>query len=384
MAEPSTSTTVSSSLPTTSHTAHQGKGRKRPHHNGNNNWESRRGRPRRHFKNHHQRHHNNNHKRGAPPGAKKQDTSPPSCSVCKLVSTDKVCANKYKCPKCREPYCSVACYKRHKEVCTAAAEAKQATESSSTAASLADNSGPKSKYLLSRDGDNTIVEDPLGLVAKHQKQHGNAGGKGQARQQLEESDDDSLDEGWKITDSMKTTLDKSNWLHSELGDGGLRQIIHKIVHSSNTIQENGRTRQEEELELAKASYPNFELFMDKLLVLSGVLERQRTMLEGGDDGGGTSGTGGGRGVIAGGGNDTVDNANEEELEEWLKQDHTYEELQQMLVLKPLERKVRPKMTESIERSSSSGSASSSEEESSSDDDDDDEDGSDETDSSGDE
>ena len=267
---------------------------------------------------------------------------PPACSVCNLASTETFCANKYKCPKCRAPYCSVACCKQHKENCTAAGEAKPPTK----------EDGPSVSKYLSHGGDASIEEDTLEVTVAH----------GDVERELEEeSDDDSLDEGYKINDSMKTALDRSDWLRNELIDGGLRKIIHKIVHSSNIVQENGRTRQEEELERAKAAYPNFELFIDKLLVLAGVLERQRAV---DDNDGGTS--------TGGGGNDTIGNSDEQALEEWLNEDHTYEELQQSLVLKPIERPPRPKMTQSIERSSDESASSSSEdEESSSESDDDD-------------
>ncbi|XP_063152794.1 zinc finger HIT domain-containing protein 3 [Candoia aspera] len=44
-------------------------------------------------------------------------------------------AAKYRCPSCRERYCSVPCYKKHKEVC--ASRADPATGPASTEASLA-------------------------------------------------------------------------------------------------------------------------------------------------------------------------------------------------------------------------------------------------------
>ena len=40
----------------------------------------------------------------------------PACIVCGETDLSK----KYRCPKCRSPYCSLQCYKSHKGVCTSA------------------------------------------------------------------------------------------------------------------------------------------------------------------------------------------------------------------------------------------------------------------------
>jgi hypothetical protein len=93
------------------------------------------------------------------------------------------------------------------------------------------------------------------------------------RQQRE---DDDLEEGWKITDKMKTAVDASDLLRKELQDGGLRQIIHQVSSVSDTVAHGGKTHQELAFEEAKRNFPNFETFIDKLLVLTGVLERQET------------------------------------------------------------------------------------------------------------
>ena len=44
-----------------------------------------------------------------------------------------------------------------------------------------------------------------------------------------ETDDSGLDElGWRITREMMDRVDSSDWLRSELGDGGLRPMIFEI------------------------------------------------------------------------------------------------------------------------------------------------------------
>ena len=48
----------------------------------------------------------------------------------------------------------------------------------------------------------------------------------------DESDDSDLDDpGWRITCKIMDRVDSSEWLRSELGDGGLRRMIFKIATS---------------------------------------------------------------------------------------------------------------------------------------------------------
>ena len=157
---------------------------------------------------------------------------------------------RYKCPKCRAAYCSVACCKLHKQNnCTLAQPPAQQAK-------------PKSRYLpsdlLQRDPDvNSKVR----------------------RQQLLDDEFDDLDDGWKITADMMNAMDKSDWLHRELADGGLRQIITEIVTASKNVSGNGKTFQSEALSQFQSKFPNFRTFLDKLLVITGVLERQNEEME---------------------------------------------------------------------------------------------------------
>lgn len=205
------------------HSQHyKGRYGKRPRGGGPNNWESRRGRPRRSKQSH------------AAPQTKKKLT----CSQCQEEEP------KYKCPKCRIPYCSIACCRAHKgQGCE---EKKQQMKQET-----------KSKYLPS----DTLLRDPLENAIQRRKQV---------------SEEEDLPEGWKITKEMMDKMDNCDWLRTELEDGGLRQVILQVCDSPNTVAYGQKTHQELAIERAKAKYPNFERFMDKLLVLTGVLERQET------------------------------------------------------------------------------------------------------------
>lgn len=92
----------------------------------------------------------------------------------------------------------------------------------------------------------------------------------------EDDDYEDLDAGWKITEEMMNEIDKSDWLRKELQDGGLRQLIWEICSASKRIthSRNKLTHQEELLHSMSAKHPMFRVFLDKLKVLTGILERQ--------------------------------------------------------------------------------------------------------------
>jgi hypothetical protein len=178
----------------------------------------------------------------------------------------------------------------------------------------------KSKYLPS----DLLMRDPLQNSI-------------QRRRELD-GDEEEFDEGWKITKEMMDSMDSSVWLKRELQDGGLRHIISNIDAASNRVGASGQTGQEVALDEAKSRYPPFQTFVDKLLTLTGIVERQE-----GDE-------------IA--------------LEEWLEF-NAYE--LGPLALKPIPRKSRPVLPPELEDSepedgSSADDESSSEEASDSSDD----------------
>jgi hypothetical protein len=157
--------------------------------------------------------------------------------------------------------------------------------------------------------------------------------------------DEDLDEGWKITKHMMDEMDKSDWLRKELQDGGLRQLIHEVYGSSrNVIRSGGNsasatTYQEEALANLQSQYPNFRIFLEKLKVMTGILERQQ-----------------------------VNEEEEEDLSSWLEYTRTSDDVGP-LALKPLPSRQEfplPPVPEQAASSSEKETSSSSENESSSD------------------
>ena len=169
----------------------------------------------------------------------------PTCAICAAQQP------KYKCPKCRAPYCGIACCRTHKEKGCAAAAAAAATTSTTT---------NKNKYGGEVNASWKQTLDSLDPS------------------DWEEAFED-LDDGWKLTTAMKDALHKSSWLQDELQDQGLRQLLVKVVAASqNTTLSGGsrriQTEQEQLLQQLKESNPAFGAFVDKVMVIAGVLERE--------------------------------------------------------------------------------------------------------------
>ena len=175
---------------------------------------------------------------------------------------------------------------------------------------------------------------------------------------------------------MKNALRKSTWLRNELQDGGLRDMISSVVRSGKKFKKsqnnnnnnrkknhkfsnNSRKQQQQqqhcphphdELAAKRQDNQNFDVFVDKLLVLGDVLERRQGDIIIREDGS-TGGVGGGGGIK---GTDIPPRRNEEELEEWLKRKWVHGDPPQDLTLKPRPRKLKviPKF-EPVDVSSSS-------------------------------
>jgi hypothetical protein len=138
----------------------------------------------------------------------------------------------------------VACCKQHKEVCKGTTTPPTPT--------LLPTTTTKSRYDLSN------LPPP---------QHNS----GSRRYEEDDDDDNSIDEGWKITDDMKEAMDKSKWLHQELqSDGGLRAVLSQMAASS---RDNTSESSQAILQDFQERYPTLRVFLDKLLVSAGVLER---------------------------------------------------------------------------------------------------------------
>ena len=243
-----------------------------------------------------------------------EQTLPPS----KPADTCSVCSGepKYKCPTCRAFYCSVACCRTHKETCSKInKEEKETTKINKET----------SKYVSIDSLPQYFSLKPTFPSRSNRIKRNNDLG------QDDNDDDDSLDEQWKITESMKSNVKRSEWLRNELKDGGLRTLISGIVNTSGSQKHLA-------LKQAKERYPLFQTFLDKLLVLAGVLQRQEEEEE--------------EGEIEG----------KVPMEEYLERD--WQEEPPMLSLKPILRRTTP-IFEPVHHSSSESESTSSEDETSS-------------------
>mmetsp|Transcript_15554 Transcript_15554/g.24177 ORF Transcript_15554/g.24177 Transcript_15554/m.24177 type:complete len:254 (+) Transcript_15554:119-880(+) len=170
---------------------------------------------------------------GAPPPTTKNHTAV-NCSVCHTE------IGKYKCPKCRAPYCSVACCKSHRESCTCVP-----IENDPKSADAAPTAQIKSKYA------DYIL--PASEVAEKMKR----------RKSLASRGAEEEEEEWRLTPNMLSRLDENDWLRNEVSsDGGLRQIIVDIDCASD---------REKALNEAKVKYPRFAEFVEKMLHCAGIL-----------------------------------------------------------------------------------------------------------------
>jgi zinc finger HIT domain-containing protein 3 len=245
----------------------------------------------------------------------KEISAPPTpvCSICSVTEDHDAAEHKehatptptpkeppkYKCPKCRALYCSVACCRKHKEICPGVASPEAAGVAAIHHSTLV--AAPPGN--ASDDENDSIPSDV--------------------------SDDESLEEGWKITEEMKHALQKSSWLRQELGNNsGLRQMITNVVKASRKsrqqpVQKHNR-HNKKNIKISTASNPandellekrqnhaDFNEFCDKLLVLAGILEPQSP-----DDANSLSQT--------------------QDMEEWLQQ--SWDQLKPDLVLKPIVKK----------------------------------------------
>lgn len=323
------------------------------------------------------RHHNHQNQKRRRKGNGRQPPKPapppvPVCSVCCITEEEEDAKEtsqsqqqatpaatpkeppKYKCPKCRALYCSVACCRKHKLICPGKPP-ETALEIAAAAAAADPIQSNNNTAHNDNDAENFTSDD---------------------------SDDESLEEGWKITDEMKEALQKSSWLHEELQDGGLRGMIAQVVRSSkkaklprhNKHHRHKHHRKPAASLAATTSHnpahdalleqrnenPNFNIFCDKLLVLAGVLERQNV------DGDRMAAASASTTKSSSSGTPNAPR-DSQELEQWLKQKWEPDQPPPNLALKPIRKKAVPKF-DPVDVSSSSESEESEEEEDSNDDD----------------
>jgi len=200
---------------------------------------------------------------------------------------------RYKCPKCRAPFCCVQCSKDHKaNHCVANKSlAESISDAQSTAISNINNSTTaveQSKYLPSKE-----------LIPTTQPK------RKRPRHTAEADDSDNDEPGWQITQQMKQQISQSKWIQSELKDGGLRQLIDSIDCASDVEEDDDNSKphggykgQQQKkdnnkisprvlaLARAKHRHPKFASFVDEMLLTAGVLQPA------------AGGNGGGEGMLA--------------------------------------------------------------------------------------
>ena len=211
---------------------------------------------------------------------------------------------RYKCPKCRSPFCCVQCSKDHKANHCPATTKTSATESSTDVnlSCTSTTTEQQSKYLSTKELQATSQQPRRKRI--------------RPTKSSEESDDDDDEPGLKITDEMKQKLHQSKWLRKELQDGGLRKLIESIDTASDVEEDddngkcnnrqqsqrrhhggnnkgnnntNNDTISSRELALArtKHSHPKFKSFIDEMLLTAGVLQPADNGV-GGEEGRGTT------------------------------------------------------------------------------------------------
>lgn len=196
-----------------------------------------------------------------------------TCSVCNVADP------KYKCPKCRSTYCSIDCCRKHKEeLCS-----NVMTEDTAQVVNQerqGDDTVVMQKYKISK----YLTKSEFAKISSENKMDLNDLKK---KQQEEVEADEDLSPGWQMTQDMVKIMRKSKWLKDELSDCGLQKLILNIVSSSgNIVNANRRgyassqqskqsttTYREQMLSDIKSQYPQFQIFVNKLLYLTGIYDR---------------------------------------------------------------------------------------------------------------
>ena len=203
--------------------------------------------------------------------------SAPPCVVCGNAQA------KYRCPKCLARYCSVDCCRRHKEGATdgdggadgSGCRAPSSAVQAGTTAQTDPAEAKPSRYGMELEKARRLLGLPLvsplaGSSSSERRDDGNY---------------DELEEGWKLTDQMVSAMGKCDWLKRELQDESLRQLVALVTAASNAVVKatfsksrrlqghDDETEQDNVLDRLKSELPHFRRFLDKLLVVAGVLER---------------------------------------------------------------------------------------------------------------
>jgi len=156
----------------------------------------------------------------------------------------------YKCSKCREPYCSVACYKVHKEVCTVAQALAQA------------QAGPTSSSSTSSSSDTATTTANATATATHGtvRSTSTAGARAErnvlARPGMTTA---ALDTPDILSAEQLAALDRSHDLSAMLRSERLQKHI---------LQVDGAANRQGALKRLRTAAPEFNEFVGKLLRLT--------------------------------------------------------------------------------------------------------------------
>lgn len=239
--------------------------------------------------------------------------------------------NRYKCPKCRSPFCCVQCSKDHKaNHCPATKSNNETGDDDVSKQQQSDNTAAAAtSTAVAKVGSSSAATEPqskyLPAAAFAQAASSLPKKKRKRRPAHDDDDSDNDEPGWNITAEMKQLVQRSEWLRKELEDGGLRHLIEQIDaasddddddgeedNNSNKRKKNwGRNGQHNNkngntdisqrvlaLARTKHSHPKFASFIDRLLVTAGVLvdggggNGEASLFEGGGGGGGGLGESG--------------------------------------------------------------------------------------------
>lgn len=197
---------------------------------------------------------------------------------------------KYRCPNCHIRYCSVACFKQHKEI--GPCEKQERPLPSSSHATGAKRSR-QVKSRLARPNPMPMIRpmyDRLMFSPLHSTQAfemnnllsvddgGRGGGGGMRRsgngppridpQILKK--EEATEEAFIITQEMKSALQDSKWLKSALQDSTLCRLLSDVHHDPQN--------RAKKLREAMQQYPDFDGFVDRLLLEIGALKYEEGRL----------------------------------------------------------------------------------------------------------
>ena len=194
----------------------------------------------------------------------------PEPNITNFADASRIHIQRYKCPKCRAPFCCVQCSKDHK------------ANHCQTTIDLANNS----RTVPSTRSNNNVTCEMESQYTSSIVLNTNKTVRKRNHDEVDSEDDEP---GFNITPEMRQQLRQSTWLRNELKDGGLRYLIGTIDAASdvedddnNTKMSFNKTRGKKTFEgitprvlalaRSKQTHPKFASFIDQMLLTAGVLQ----------------------------------------------------------------------------------------------------------------